>query len=181
MVAYIISDWESEIARNLFVGGAVVLIQIPACYVRSYPLYSYSGTVTGFTVAMLLLTSNATTAFAVNRIIDTYVGVTIYMVLEFLAAATFTEDEIISDMRQASTLAGLPHLYPFFHTNRYLVHPIVGFRQFRSSPLTIPFHFFPRCSRELRRNTRISTGTSISSRLLRTPARRCARASAAAR
>lgn len=104
MVAYIISDWESEIARNLFIGGAVVLIQIPACYVRSYPLYSYSGTVTGFTVAMLLLTSNATTAFAVNRIIDTYVGVTIYMVLEFLAAATFTEDEIISDMRQVSNL-----------------------------------------------------------------------------
>jgi hypothetical protein len=103
MVAYIISDWHSELAKNLFVGAAVVLIQIPSCYVRSYPLYSYSGTVTGFTVAMLLLTSNATTAYAVNRIIDTYVGVTIYMVLEFAAAATFTEDEIISDMRNVST------------------------------------------------------------------------------
>jgi hypothetical protein len=72
---------------------------IPACYVRSYPLYSYSGTVTGFTTSMLLLTSNATTSFAVNRIIDTYVAVTIYLVLEFCVSARFTEDEIFADMR----------------------------------------------------------------------------------
>jgi hypothetical protein len=102
LVAFIISDWQSQLARNVFIGLAVVLIQIPACYVRSYPLYSYAGTVTGLTTAMVLLTSNATTSFAVNRIIDTYVAVVIYLVLEFVVSGTFTEDEILQDMRHVS-------------------------------------------------------------------------------
>lgn len=100
LVAYIISDWNSEAARDCFLALAVIALQVPACYVRSFPLYSYSGTVTGFTVAMILLTSNATTAVAVNRIIDTYVAVAIYLVMEFLVSATFTEEEIFRDMRQ---------------------------------------------------------------------------------
>lgn len=162
MVAYIISNWTSETAKNLFVGLAVVLIQVPSVYVRSFPLYSYSGTVTGFTTAMLLLTSNATTTFAVNRIIDTYVGVTIYLLLEFGAAATFTEDEILSDMRHVSCT-------PSYST---LTNPPSG---------TDDASFSHRCLRASRRSTRTSTATSTSSKRRRTPARRCDRASVEAR
>ncbi len=49
MVAYIVNYWEHDWERDLFVGFAVVLMQLPCTYVRSYPLYSYSGVVTGFT------------------------------------------------------------------------------------------------------------------------------------
>lgn len=115
MVTFIISSWTSDWARDLFVGFAVVLMQLPSTYVRSYPLYAYAGVVTGFTVALLLLPRHLSTAVAVNRIIDTYVAVFTYLVLEFALAATFTENEIIADMMRV--FEGLEDRFINFHRN----------------------------------------------------------------
>ena len=115
MVAYIVAHWEHDWHRDLFIGFAVVLLQLPATYVRSYPLYAYSGTVTSFTVALILLARNVSTQYAVNRIIDTYVGVAMYLAMELTIAVTFTEDELISDM--ARVFQGVQDRFINMHRN----------------------------------------------------------------
>lgn len=115
MVAYIVAHWEHDWQRDLFIGFAVVLLQLPATYVRSYPLYAYSGTVTSFTVALILLARNVSTQYAVNRIIDTYVGVAMYLAMELTIAVTFTEDELISDM--ARVFQGVQDRFINMHRN----------------------------------------------------------------
>ncbi|KAJ1437291.1 hypothetical protein B484DRAFT_392805, partial [Ochromonadaceae sp. CCMP2298] len=97
LVVFIIDDWSSPIARHLVIGGAAVAFQLPATYCRTYPLYSYSGTVAGFTVVLLLIDPEVDTDLSVNRIIDTYVGVAIYLVVEFALFATFTEAQLVAD------------------------------------------------------------------------------------
>ena len=115
MVAYITNYWDKDWERDLFVGFAVVLLQLPATYVRSYPLYSYSGTVAGFTCVMILLARNISTEYAVNRIIDTYVGVALFLIIEMAFAARFTEDELLGDM--ARVFSGLQDRFINMHRN----------------------------------------------------------------
>ena len=89
-VTYIVSFFQHDWERDLFIGFAVVLLQFPATYVRSFPLYSYSGIVTGFTIAWLLLGQSVTVEYQVSRIIDTYVGILIHLAMELTFAVTFT-------------------------------------------------------------------------------------------
>jgi len=92
-----------------------VLLQFPATYVRSFPLYSYSGIVTGFTIAWLLLGQSVTVEYQVSRIIDTYVGILIHLAMELTFAVTFTEDELVSDMKDV--FAGMQERFVNFHRN----------------------------------------------------------------
>ena len=115
MVAYIVNYWEKDWERDLFVGFAVVLLQLPCTYVRSYPLYSYSGVVTGFTCVLILLARNISTEYAVNRIIDSYVGVALFLAIELAFAARFTEDELLGDM--ARVFSGLQERFSNMHRN----------------------------------------------------------------
>ena len=91
LVAYIMIDWESKFARNIFILFAVTLFQLPAAYVRTFPMSGYCGTVAGFTVPILLLAPNNGIQGAVDRIIDTYVGVAIYLFVELSCNARYTE------------------------------------------------------------------------------------------
>ena len=115
MVAYIVNYWEKDWERDLFVGFAVVLLQLPCTYVRSYPLYSYSGVVTAFTCVLILLARNISTEFAVNRIIDSYVGVALFLFIELAFAARFTEDELLGDM--ARVFSSLQDRFGSMHRN----------------------------------------------------------------
>lgn len=101
--------------QNVFIGFALVLFQIPSTYVRSYALYSYSGIVAGFTVALLLLSPDLTTNLSVNRIIDTFVGVVIYLGVELLLFAQFSESFLIQDM--LSIVQGIDRRFSHFHSH----------------------------------------------------------------
>eukprot|EP01033_Poteriospumella_lacustris_P009818 gene9818-7026_t len=87
------------IAR-LFVACAIVGFQYPATYIRSFPLYSYTGTCAGFTVALLLIEyfdqSEFTVTIAVNRIIDTFIAVFIYLVVELGFFAQMSEATLLA-------------------------------------------------------------------------------------
>ncbi|RYH12777.1 FUSC family protein [archaeon] len=82
----------------LVLGVSSVVFQLPCTYVRTYPLYSYSGTVAGFTAALLLINPNLTVSQAVDRIVDTFVGVVIYIVVELLFFAQGSERMLLKDM-----------------------------------------------------------------------------------
>ena len=76
----------------------MVLFQLPATYVRSFPLNGYAGTVAGFSAALLLLVPSVQAAESVDRIIDTFVGVVIYLLIELTLNAKLTEDLLIDEM-----------------------------------------------------------------------------------
>ena len=82
-------------------GFATVLFQLPATYLRTYPLYGYTGTVAGFTAAILLLVRNPTTFIAMQRVVDTYVGVAIYILGQLALGASFSEDELLNFIESA--------------------------------------------------------------------------------
>eukprot|EP01033_Poteriospumella_lacustris_P015917 gene15918-11390_t len=80
------------VVPRLFVACAIVGFQYPATYIRSFPLYSCTGTCAGFTVALLLIEyfdqSEFTVTIAMNRIIDTFITVFIYLEATLLAILT---------------------------------------------------------------------------------------------
>lgn len=79
--------------QRFLIGLAIVLFQFPSTYVRSFPVYSYSGSVAGFTTALLLINPDLLlTSVALDRIIDTYVGVAIYLSVELSLFAQDSED-----------------------------------------------------------------------------------------
>jgi hypothetical protein len=83
----------SSVGKTLFLACAIVLFQIPCTYLRSFPLYSYSGTVAGFTAALLLINQQQlSTDVAINRIIDTYVALFIYLSIELSFFAIRSEE-----------------------------------------------------------------------------------------
>ena len=144
------SGWQAHpAARSCFVGAAVVLFQLPATYVRTYPMHSYSGTVAGFTVALLLLDPALDTTLSLYRIIDTYVGVGIYLSVEFAVAASFTEDKLLENMRRV--FQAIDEGFGRFHRGFLLgaQHPIP-----HSQPQPQPQHAFPRS--DLRKHGRIA-------------------------
>ena len=93
---------------NLWIRGvATVLFQLPATYLRTYSFYGYAGTVAGFTTAILLLAKNPTIFIATQRVIDTYIGVTIYILGQLILGASFSEDEMLNIIE--NTVNGLEH------------------------------------------------------------------------
>ena len=115
LVVFIIRTWESEAAKNVFILFAVTIFQLPATYVRTFPISGYAGTVAGFTVPILLLSSHAGTQEAVDRIIDTYVGVAIYLLVELSCNARFTETILLENVGVA--FEGFTDLFRQFFNN----------------------------------------------------------------
>eukprot|EP00981_Chlorochromonas_danica_P013716 scaffold6743_cov158-Ochromonas_danica.AAC.16 len=96
-------------------GTTSVLFQLPATYVRSYPLYSYSGTVAGFTAALLLINTNLSTSQAIDRILDTFLGVAVYVALELAFFAQSSESVLLSDLD--TFLKGVDVHFSQFHSH----------------------------------------------------------------
>jgi len=115
IIVFIIKAWTSTVGKSLFLIAAVVLFQFPATYVRSYPLSGYSGTVAGFTAAILLLAKHSDVDSAVNRIIDTYVGVGIYLIVELSTNARFTEEILLSNI--GTVFEGFTEIFHQFYDN----------------------------------------------------------------
>lgn len=105
----------SDVIRNVIVGFAVVLFQLPCTYIRSYPLYSYAGTVAGFTAALLLIDPKqpALVSIAINRIVDTIVGLFIYLLVELAAFAQPSESALLSAME--GVVKGIDRRFSNFH------------------------------------------------------------------
>jgi uncharacterized membrane protein YccC len=99
-------DWESTQIKILR-GAIVILFQLPACYVRTMPLYGYAGTVACFTIAILLLSPDFTSNIAVARIVDTFVGVVIYLAVELMLNAQYAGDLIIDDLLGVCSHTGI--------------------------------------------------------------------------
>ena len=97
IIAYIIDGWDL-LRASIFVFFAVVLFQLPCTYVRTIALYGYTGTVAGFTASILLLLPTIDIQQAVDRIIDTYVGVFIFLLVEFSVAPQYSDDALIEDV-----------------------------------------------------------------------------------
>lgn len=120
----------STVGQDFIVGFAIVIFQLPSTYVRSFPLYSYSGTVAGFTAALLLINQEElSTEVAVTRIVDTYVGVFIYLLVELTMFAQMSESTLINTMRR--TIEGIDQRF-----NRFYSHLVTGthHHQLPSSP-----------------------------------------------
>eukprot|EP01035_Chromulina_nebulosa_P034052 gene34052-45646_t len=115
LVEFVIRSWESNAAKNIFILFAVAIFQLPAAYVRTFPISGYAGTVAGFTVPILLLSSDAGMQRAVDRIIDTYVGVAIYLLVELSCNARFTESILLENVGAA--FEGFTDLFRQFFNN----------------------------------------------------------------
>eukprot|EP01041_Mallomonas_annulata_P000249 gene249-458_t len=98
LVARIIIGWDITSAK-WFVGTVLVLAQIPATYTRTQPKYGYAGLCFGFTMPYLLINfTSFTTDVAVERIIDTIVGVFIFISMEIIMLQfDFAEDILLDD------------------------------------------------------------------------------------
>eukprot|EP01039_Chlorochromonas_danica_P007240 gene7240-8008_t len=96
-------------------GATSVVFQLPATYIRTYPLYSYSGTVAGFTAALLLIDINLSTNVAIDRILDTAVGVLIYASLELALFAQSSESVLLADL--GNFLKGIDVHFSQFHSH----------------------------------------------------------------
>ena len=80
-------------------GFAVVLLQFPATVVRSYPLQGYAGTCASFTICVMLFPPDLYTEDSTNRIIDTFVGVVIYLAVEAMLSTAYTEGILLNSMK----------------------------------------------------------------------------------
>lgn len=110
----VVSSWSatnSTIAR----GVCTVFFQLPATYIRTYPLYGYAGTVAGFTVAILLLVEHPDSGTAIQRTVDTYIGVIIYVALEALFGALSSEQEIFNIMKKV--VGNIDKNFSIFHSS----------------------------------------------------------------
>ena len=97
IVAYIVDGWD-VVRASVFIFFAVVLFQLPCTYVRTIALYGYTGTVAAFTASILLLFPTIDIQQAVDRIIDTYVGVFVFLIVEFVVAPLYSDDAFIDDI-----------------------------------------------------------------------------------
>lgn len=93
------SGSQPPVAQQLVLGIVVVLFQFPATIVRSFPLQGYAGTCASFTIAIILLAPNLDSDVAIDRIIDTFVGVIIYLTVEALLSTTYTENILLTNMK----------------------------------------------------------------------------------
>lgn len=99
IVSMVVADW-TIVSKNVFIGLSVVLFQIPCTYLRSAPVVGYTGTVAGFSSALLLLSPEFGEAQAFNRIIDSYVGAAIFVLVELLVAGQMTENIILCECQR---------------------------------------------------------------------------------
>ena len=101
IVAYILKQWGSNdfVQTNVFIWAVVVLWQLPCTFVRTLQSHSHLGVVSGFTAPVLLLIPNVVDTQAVDRIIDTYVGVGIYLIVDYIVAPVYSDDALLTDIR----------------------------------------------------------------------------------
>lgn len=108
-----IPDW-AYAWRALLLSFATVAFQIPATYVRSFPLPSYGGVVAAFTAALLLFSNDPTVDQSIHRILDTFVGVGIFMTIELFFFAQSSESVLLTDI--GNLLRGVQRQFLDFHT-----------------------------------------------------------------
>jgi uncharacterized membrane protein YgaE (UPF0421/DUF939 family) len=91
---------EPSLQQQLIIGFAVVLFQIPATLVRSYPLQGYAGTCASFTICIMLFAPSLSATDSTDRIIDTFVGVVIFLAVQFVMIDAYTEERLLGHMRK---------------------------------------------------------------------------------
>lgn len=104
-----------SLQQRLIIGFAVVLFQFPATVVRSYPLQGYAGTCASFTVCILLFAPVLSVRESTDRIVDTFVGVVIYLAVESSIFIAYTEGAFLHHMQRA--LEGISERFTGFEHN----------------------------------------------------------------
>lgn len=98
---------------NIFISIAVILFQVPCTLLRAQPILSYTGTVASFSSILLLLSGSAlNSSVAIDRIIDTFVGIIIFLSLELAVSTTDSEFILLEDL--ADTTAGIDERFSHF-------------------------------------------------------------------
>ena len=106
-------DEADTVDATIFISFAVVLFQIPCIFLRAQPILSYTGTVAGFSSILLLLSGKALErSVATDRIIDTFVGIIIYLSLELSMSPTNSELVLLEDL--AATTAAIDERFSHF-------------------------------------------------------------------
>ena len=101
-------DW-GQYTRYLFNTGALVLFVIPATCVRALPAVAYSGTVAGFTAALLLIDDREPEdlrAVSDARIVQTFAGVGILIAVELFVFPSYAAPLLRRTMTEA--VGGVP-------------------------------------------------------------------------
>jgi hypothetical protein len=101
-----LEDGGASNGANLFLAFAVVLFQIPCTYLRDRPVLSYAGIVASFSSILLLLDASFDASIAVDRIIDTFIGIVIFLVLELGLNSHASEDVILDDFAKTVDQVG---------------------------------------------------------------------------
>lgn len=92
----------NSLSANIFIGIVVVAWQLPSTMIRSFFLYGYAGTVSGFSIALLLLAPELRgDKFITERIVDTFIGILIFLSIELIIALQLGEDLMLSTIQQA--------------------------------------------------------------------------------
>lgn len=109
------SSVHSYVIQRFVVGAVAVVVQVPATIVRSYPLQGYAGTCASFTICIMLFAPDLSSTAAIDRIIDTFVGVSIYLAVEAALATTYTENILLNNMK--SVFEGVDDRFSGFQKN----------------------------------------------------------------
>jgi len=109
-------NW-SNFSANVFIAIAVIVFQVPCVHIRSQPVISYTGTVAGFSSIFLLLASRDP-SLATDRIIDTFVGIAIFVALEIGFSSEHSENILLEDFDNTTSLI----VDRFTHFLKLLVH-----------------------------------------------------------
>jgi len=83
--------------QRIFSSCAVVFFLFPCTMLRANPIVGYSGTVAGFSTALLLL-APLTVSLVLDRLIDTCFGIAIFLVFEVFFTGQSSENSIVHDM-----------------------------------------------------------------------------------
>jgi len=99
IIALIAQPLHDAFSERLFISFATIAFLFPCTLVRATQLAGYAGTVAGFTAALLLLAPPLETSVIVDRLIDTIVGVAIFLAFELTLSATYTERLLLEVLR----------------------------------------------------------------------------------
>lgn len=89
----------SPFDNQLIVGCAVVAFMIPSTYVRITEYIGYSGRVAAFSAALLLLSPLKAT-LVIERLIDTMLGIAVFLTFECIFSGVYTEALILDALTE---------------------------------------------------------------------------------
>ena len=99
MIVLVAESLHDRFSERLFISFATIAFLFPCSLVRATQLAGYAGTVAGFTAAILLLAPPLEISVIVDRLIDTIVGVAIFLLFELTLSATYTERLLLEVLR----------------------------------------------------------------------------------